>query len=69
MMHLYTPRKHTPAAPWYQTTTVLNIHSLKAPEVFLFLNWMPSNDTQDDGDPEGPQDAAEAAAAASSQGI
>ena len=33
-----------------------------------FLNWMPSNDTQDDGEAEENQDIAEAAFATSSQG-
>jgi hypothetical protein len=33
------------------------------------FNWMPSNDTQDDGDTEDFQGTAEATAAASSQGI
>jgi hypothetical protein len=39
-----------------------------APTLTDFLNWMPSNETQDDGEAEEIQESAEAAFAASSQG-
>jgi hypothetical protein len=43
-------------------------HPAAAPTLADFLNWMPSNEPQNDGDAEDLQGAAEAAVAASSQG-
>ena len=40
-----------------------------APTLADFLNWMPSTETQDAGDAEEIQESAEAALAATSQGI
>jgi hypothetical protein len=40
-----------------------------APTLADFLNWMPSTETQDDGVAEDIQESAEAALAATSQGI
>jgi hypothetical protein len=42
-------------------------YPVPAPTLTDFLNWMPSNDTQDDGEGEEIQEIAEAAFAASSQ--
>jgi hypothetical protein len=45
------------------------IQGVTAPTLADFLNWMPSTETQDAGDAEEIQESAEAALAATSQGI